>query len=141
MARKDMSETRKGFSQRFNEALRSAGLHTKSFAQLSPLFDTSRQTIFKWLHKDVYPSVLSAKLICEQLDVSFEWLMLGEGLMGRSEKPSLKALAISKIFENLTPEGQRRLLKSAFVELMDFEIQPRTKVENQSALKLIAKSK
>ncbi len=134
-----MTETRKGFSQRFNEALRSAGLHNKSFAQLSPVFNTSRQTIFKWLHKDVYPSVISGKLICEQLDVSFEWLMLGDGLMGKNEKPSPRALAIMKIFENLTPEGQRRLMKSAFEELMDFEIQPRTKIENQSALKLITK--
>jgi len=134
-----MTEMRKGFSQRFNEALRSKGYQNKSYAQLSPMFKTSRQTIFKWLHKDVYPSVLSAKIICEKLDINFEWLMIGEGLMGRHEKPSLKAIAIMRIFENLELQGQKRLMSLAFEELMDFEIKPRTKIENQADLKLVVK--
>lgn len=130
-----MTTMRKGFSQRFNEALRSAGMQNKSFAQLSPIFKTSRQTIHKWLHNDVYPSVLSAKLICEELNVSFEWLMLGQGLMGREEKPTVSQMVIINIFDNLNKSGQDRMVKFALEELMHYEIQPRTKIDNLRAKK------
>jgi len=139
MGRKDMKVMRKGFSQRFNEALSFAGLQNKSFAQLSPIFQTSRQTIHKWLHKDIYPSVLSAKLISEELDVSFEWLMLGEGLMGRGEKPTVSEMAILRIYRNLDSEGKKKHMKFALEQLMQHEIHPRTKVDNQKALKLVVK--
>jgi len=134
-----MAVLRKGFSKRFNDALAYKGYQNKSFAELSLVFKTSRQTIHKWLHKDIYPSVLSAKLICEELDVSFEWLMLGEGLMGRGQKITVSQMAIIKIYNNLTLPGKKRLTKLALEELMQYEIKPRTKVENQTALKLVSK--
>jgi len=130
------------FTVRFKEALKLRGHDKKSLAELATLFSVgSRTKVHAWLHATRIPSISTAKYLCDILDISFEWLLLGSGTIEGFEMKTADEVVIITKYRNLTKQGKRKLITLLFNECSDHEIES-TKdyiklAEKQATLKLI----
>lgn len=139
MIKKKPKRHNAGFSKRFNGALRINNLSEKPLGELALIFDVARATVQKWRKKDVFPSNYMTEIICKELDVSFEWLLTGKGTPKHASMYNSSERILIDMFRNLSADGQQKLISYAFYDCIEYEVDTRSKTDDQSVLKLINK--
>ena len=141
MKERDKTQEKKGFSKRFKEALNLRGHSAKSLAELKEMFGVSRTLIHQWNTAESIPSIYTASIISKELDVSYEWLLLGKGCSEGYQIQTPEEIIMVAQFRNLTKTGKLKLMSFAFDEGKAHEKKLRSAEDKQIALKLIKKTK
>lgn len=139
----DKTKERAAFTRRFKQALILRNHEKKSLGELKEIFGVSRTLIHQWQNKGGVPSIYSAKILSDVLSISYEWLLTGFGDIEGFQMQTPDEIALIEKYRNLTKQGRRKIMITAFTECNDHEIKPSTDTERlsakQSALKLVSK--
>lgn len=139
----DKEQERINFTIRFKQALALRNHSEKSLGELKELFDVSRTLIHAWLNADGVASVRTASMLCDILNISFEWLLTGRGYIEGLNMKAADEIALVEQYRNKTSKGQRKIMLYAFTECSDHDLSTATEAQKlkdkQVALKLISK--
>lgn len=120
---------RLGFSTRLREILKIRGFNLdpsqniesattiecirKYFLSFSHPLDLSRTIIWKYLYRNTLPGVPNAILLCNGLNISFEWLLCGTGNKFKAEVLNGNVTSLVALASNLDNARQLLLVKFA----------------------------
>jgi transcriptional regulator with XRE-family HTH domain len=131
---------KKEFAARFNQILLTKGYEHKSLAELKILLGVSRTLIHNWKSGKHIPSLHFAGIISSVFDISFEWLMTGNGTIDGFIMRTPDELALISKYRDLSEEGKQKTINFIFTECVEYEItviQKKANAEKQATLKLI----
>lgn len=100
---------KRGFAIRLNQALTDYGVSPPSEgrqAETAKLFNVKQQTVSQWLKGAVYPRQEKINEIAATLDVTREWLLMGDNAPHLIREPR------AQYGLNITPAEQNWLLKN-----------------------------
>ncbi|MFV1982984.1 MAG: helix-turn-helix domain-containing protein [Thiohalomonadales bacterium] len=106
------------FSKRFAEALVLNNLECKTYKELGELLGISRSHAYELRNNKKLPSAYTGSILAEALNVSFEWLLIGNGVPTRMYLNDSEAKLISR-YLLLNKKNQSRLYKFMFKLLED----------------------
>lgn len=138
---RDKTKEKIDFTARFRKALDLRNHSDKSLAELKEIFNVSRTLIHQWNNAISIPSIYTASIITEKLNVSYEWLLTGEGRIEGFEMQSPDEVTLIAQFRNLTKAGQLKLMTNAFDECKAHEKTPTNKEDKQIGLRLVKKKR
>ncbi len=128
------------FTKRFKQLLTARGHDGKSLEELRIVCHVNERTmIHRYLHAECIPSMEAGEQLCDALDASFSWVMIGRGSMDDFELRAADEIALVVQYRNQTKVGRRKIMKAAFIECADHEIKTITKQDRQTALKIVIK--
>jgi len=130
------------FSRRFNEILVIKGLQDSSLAELKKLLGVSRTLVHNWKSGKYMASLHFGGVISSAFNISFEWLMTGNGTPEGFIMRSADEIALISKYRDLSDEGKQKTMNYIFTECVEYEItaiQKKANLEKQAALKLIPK--
>lgn len=124
--------------KRINVAIEASPYRDFSLREIATKFQCSHTTVRRWLSGKAIPSFSAALIVCKVLNVSFEWLMTGQGIM-TALPLTLDEYALIEIFRHLSGEQQREYLSFGYYQIAKTQSEGTLFPDSQTRLDLISR--